>query len=140
MKRVYRDKKASIQWSAARNEEASRPADKPLVKRGFCYSIGLYRISLVRASEESFRSDAFGACPVLPDPAPPPPCRALGRPDPPVVCPGFEFNRSSRSKIEDRRLGLRAISLCLYTYSVAWRIAHYTRWEVLRSSGPENRR
>ena len=28
-------------------------ADKPVVNRGFCFSIGFYRISFVRASEES---------------------------------------------------------------------------------------
>ena len=68
---------------------------------------GLHRISLVRASGETFKHrffDALGgtrdACllgvlfcrrPVLPGPAPPP--RRAPRPDPPVVCPGFGFDR-----------------------------------------------
>ena len=67
------------------------------------------RISLVLASGESFRRRVFDALegtivacplgemfcrrPVLPGPAPPP-HRAL-RPDPPVVCPGFELDRCS---------------------------------------------
>ena len=33
-----------------------RPADKPVVNRGFCSPIGLHRISFGRASEESFRT------------------------------------------------------------------------------------
>ena len=85
MKRAYRTKGASVHWSAAETKSGRRPADKPLVKRGFC-STGLRRISLVRASEESFRtfvSDALEGTrdgfldepirrrPVLPDPARP---------------------------------------------------------------------
>ena len=77
------------------------------VNRGFCSSIGLHRISLVRASGETFRRRVFDALegtreacplgeqfcwhPVLPDPAPPP--RRAPRPDPPVVCPGFGFDK-----------------------------------------------
>ena len=48
MKRVYRGKKASVHWSAARNEErpSSRgyTADKPRVNRSLCSSIDLNRL------------------------------------------------------------------------------------------------
>ena len=80
---------------------------QPVVNRGFCSRIGLHRISLVRASGETFRRRVFDALegtrdacllgeqfcrrPVLPDPAPPP--RRAPRPDPPVVCPGFGFDK-----------------------------------------------
>ena len=73
----------------------------------FVPAFGLHRISLVRASGETFRHrffDALGstrdACflgvlfcrrPVLPGRAPPP--RRAARPDLPVVCPGFGFDR-----------------------------------------------
>ena len=85
---------------------------QPVVNRGLCSSIGLHRISLVRASGESFRRRVFDALegtrearflgeqfcwhPVLPDPALPP--RRAPRPDPPVVCPGFGIDRSSQGK------------------------------------------
>ena len=98
MKRVYKDKQALVHWSAARTNSASRPGDKPVVNRGFCSSNGLHRISLVRASEELFRTVVFDALegtrdgcvlreqtrrrPILPGPPRPaaPPCAA--RPDP----------------------------------------------------------
>ena len=83
-------------------------ADRPLVKRGFGSSTALHRISLVRASGEMFKTCVFDALEgtrdscllgepfcrrrVLPGPAPPP-RRAPPRPDPPVVCPGFGFDR-----------------------------------------------
>ena len=84
---------------------ASRPADKPLVKRGFCSPIGLHRISLVRASEESFGTGAkmpwtvrgtvaswamrsVGVPSCLARPAPPP-RRAPPRRDTPMVCSSF---------------------------------------------------
>ena len=35
-------------------KSSRRPADKPVVNRGFCSSIGLHRISFVLASEETF--------------------------------------------------------------------------------------
>ena len=118
MKRAYRGKRAAAHWSAARNEERfssrDKAANQPLTNRlstgDFVPAFGLYRISLVRASGETFRRlvfDASGgtrdACllgdlfcrrPVLAGPAPPP-CRAL-RLDPPVVCPGFGFDRCPR--------------------------------------------
>ena len=50
MKRVYKDNKASVHWSAARKKSASRSAVKPLVNRSLCSFVGLHRISLVRAS------------------------------------------------------------------------------------------
>ena len=90
MTRVYRDRKASVHWSAARNEERipsrGKTAYQLLVYRTFCSSTGLHRISLVRASEETFRTGVFDALegaedgcflgetirrhPVLPGPAP----------------------------------------------------------------------
>ena len=105
MKRVNSDKKASIQWSAARNKE--RPSsfryttDKLIVNcrsNGYRVSLfGLHGISLVRASEETFRTDALEALenkgngcllgelnhrrPVLPGPASPR-CPAVRRPVP----------------------------------------------------------
>ena len=72
--------------------------------------VGLHRISLVRASEEVFRTGSHDAlegtrdscpwanrsvgvpsCPALPRPVAPP-CAAPTRPDPPVVCPDFGFD------------------------------------------------
>ena len=65
MKRVYRDKKASVHWSAAKNKErfSSRgyTVYQPVVNRGFCSPVGLSRISLVRASGETFRTVVFDA-------------------------------------------------------------------------------
>ena len=119
MKRVYGDKKASVHWSAARNKERFSSPRINRVSTGcqpvvLFSSIGLHRISLVRASGETFRRrvfDALGgtrdACllgelfcrrPVLPDPAPPP--RRAPRPDPPVVCPGFGLDRFFRVQAE----------------------------------------
>ena len=81
-----------------------------VINRGVCSSIGLHRVSFVRASEELFRTVVFDALegtrdgfvlreqirrrPILPGPPRPaaPPCAA--RPDPPVVCVGFVFDRS----------------------------------------------
>ena len=80
-----------------------------VVNRMLCSPNGLHGISLVRASEELFRTvvfDALGGArdgrvlceqsrrrPILPGPPRPaaPPCAA--RPDPPVVCPGFGFDK-----------------------------------------------
>ena len=47
MKRVYRDKKASVHWSADRNKERISP-------HGFCSPIGLHIISIIRTSREAF--------------------------------------------------------------------------------------
>ena len=84
---------------------------EPVVNRRFCSPIGLHRISLVRASGETFRRRFFDALegarkdcplgeqfcwhPVLPDPAPPP--RRAPRREPPVVCLGFGLDRSNTS-------------------------------------------
>ena len=85
----------------------------PLISRlqtaDFVPAFGLHKISLVRASGETFRRrffDALGgtrvACllgelfcrrSILPGPAPPP--RRAPRRDPPVVCPGFGFDKWS---------------------------------------------
>ena len=62
-----------------------RPADKPLVKRGFRSSMGLHRISLVRSYPSASRA-------ARPRPAPTP-RRAPSRPDPPVVCSGLGFDK-----------------------------------------------
>ena len=111
MKRVYKEKLASVHWSAARNKERflSRGCTgyQPLVNRSLCSPINLHRISLVRASGATFRRRVFDAleksrkdCPLgaqfywkkVPlDPAPPP--RRAPRRDPPVVCPGFGFDK-----------------------------------------------
>ena len=52
MNKFYRDKKALVHWSAARNEERHRPTDKPRIQRRLCSPTGLNSISLVRAPEE----------------------------------------------------------------------------------------
>ena len=98
-----------------------RPADKPLINRGLCSSNGLHRNSLVRASEEipghpwdekglqMFRTVVFDALegtrdgcvlreqtcrrPILPGPPRPDAPLCAARPDPPVVCPDFGFDR-----------------------------------------------
>ena len=36
MKRVYKNTKAAVHWTAARNKERPRPTNKPVVNRGFC--------------------------------------------------------------------------------------------------------
>ena len=113
MIRVYRDKQASVHWSAASNKKHFSAhcltRRKPFVNRTFCLAYGLHRISLVRASKEMFRTVVFDALegtrdgcvlceqtrrrpiqPGLPSPAAPP-CAAP--PDPSVVCPDFGFDR-----------------------------------------------
>ena len=63
--RVYRDKRASVYLSAARNKErfSSRgvTAYEPVVNRSLCSSIGLNRILFVRASGERFWRRVFDA-------------------------------------------------------------------------------
>ena len=103
MKRVYRDNHVGVGTLASSQER--RAGFLPRVNRTFFSSIGLLRISFVRASEETFRTGVFDALevegrwspgrtdpsasrPARPRPAPPP-RRAPPRPDPPVVCPGF---------------------------------------------------
>ena len=61
MKRVYRDTKRRYTGQQPGTKSAFRPGDKPVVNRGFCSSVGLHTISLVRASEESFRT-VFSIC------------------------------------------------------------------------------
>ena len=56
MKIMYRDTKASVHWSAARNEERSSSRGSTAGRKQICSPIGLHRISLVRASEETFRT------------------------------------------------------------------------------------
>ena len=64
-KRFYKDKKATVHWSAARNQErvssGGQTAYEPLANRTFCSPTGLHGVSLVRASEGSFRAGAFDA-------------------------------------------------------------------------------
>ena len=111
MKMVYRDKKASVQWSTARIKERFSSGDKPDINRSstadFVPAFGLHRFSLVRASGETFRRRAFDALggtredcllgeqfcrhPFLTNPAPSP--RRVLRADPPVVCSGFGLDR-----------------------------------------------
>ena len=102
-------------------KSASRPVDKPVVNRRFFSSVGLHKIIFFRASEKasttvffdspegqmvgSFLGEPTRRRPVLPGPGLPaaPPCaqpqvlwlciEATLRPDPPVVCPGFRFDR-----------------------------------------------
>ena len=82
------------------------PMTNRLSTAGFAPAFGLHRISLVRASGETFRRRVFDALEgtseacsldeqfcwhlLLPDSAPPP--RRAPRPDPPVVCPGFKLD------------------------------------------------
>ena len=78
----------------------------PKLNRWFCSPIGLHRISFVRASEESFKTGVFDALEKSPrrtDPSAsrpakarpaPPPHHASPRPDPPVICLGFGFDKS----------------------------------------------
>ena len=98
IKIVYKDKRAPVHWSAAKNKErfSSRRHSgyQLLVNRSLCFSMGLHRISFVFVFGEMFRrhvvdvlegtrdtcllGELFSRRPVLPDPAPP---SAL-RPDP----------------------------------------------------------
>ena len=59
MKRVYRDKKAVVHWSATRIEE--RVSSCGYVNRTLCFSTGLHRIPRVRNSDDTFEIDAFDA-------------------------------------------------------------------------------
>ena len=109
MKRAYKDKRRRSTGQQPGAMSASRPADKPRVNRGFCSPAGLNRMSLVRASEEMFGTIVFDALgdtrdgfflrgetcrrPMLPgSPCPAAPLCAA-RPDPPLACPGFGFDR-----------------------------------------------
>ena len=116
MRRVYRDKKASVHWSAARKKERfsyrGQTGYQPLVKRGFCSSIGIHRIFIVRSSRThpgGHSSIVWGVrvfvvswanspvvgvlcCPPRPAPLS---RRAPPRTDPPGVCPGFGLDRFS---------------------------------------------
>ena len=111
MKRVYRDKKRPSTDRQPGTKSASRPGDKPLTNHlstaDFVSAFGAHKILLFRAFEKTFRRrfcealrGTWVACllgellcrrPVLPIPAPPPRCAP--RPDPPVVCPGFGFDK-----------------------------------------------
>ena len=104
MKRVYRDKEASVHWSAARNTERSSrgsAAYQQVVNQSLCSSTGLHRISercsgdvspmpwRVRGTLMSWANCSVGVA--LPGPTPLP--RRAPRPDPPVVCPGFGIDK-----------------------------------------------
>ena len=84
---------------------ARGPADKPVVNRPLCSSIDLHMIfgcSCFRGDIQDNRFRWFGGYagrlssgrtdPWASRPAPPP-CRAPRRPDPPVVCSGFGFDK-----------------------------------------------
>ena len=129
--------------SSQETKSLFRPADKPLVKRGFRSSIGLHRISLVRASEQSFRTglfDAFlGGCegPLSPGrtdlsasrlarPRPaPPPRRAPPRPDPSVVCSGFGPDKFETAQA-GHRLSRRPPKLRIAACNCAGHICEHT--------------
>ena len=110
--RVYRNKKGVCPLVGSHERRALLvPVINRLSTADFVPAFGLHRILLVRASGETFKRfvfDALGgtrdACllgelfcrgPVLTDPAPPP--RRAPRPDPPVVCLGFGFDRFCKS-------------------------------------------
>ena len=98
-------KRAHVHWSAARNEERPSSRGVNAIKRSFRASIGLHRISLVRASEETLRTGVFDALevtrvacllgepirrrPVLPGPASP--CRPAVRCLDSAPCSMFGF-------------------------------------------------
>ena len=81
----------------------------------FCSSIGLHRISFVRASENTSRTvvlralegerdncswaNRIAASRFAPPHSAPPPGRAPPCPDPPVVCPGFGLDRFGLHRI-----------------------------------------
>ena len=104
MKKVYKDKKRDGPLSSAY---------QPVVNRPLCSSIDLNGISLVRASGGTFRRCVFDVLkgmrdayllgemfcrrPVLPGLAPL--LRYAPRPDLPVVCPGFGFDKYKRLRL-----------------------------------------
>ena len=61
MKRVYKDKRRRSTGHQPGRKSVSRLADEPVVNRGFCFSIALKRVSLVRASGKTFRRRVFDA-------------------------------------------------------------------------------
>ena len=122
----------SQEWRAAVVPRINRlsTAYQPLVNRGLCSPNGLHRNSLSRASENMFRTIVFDALegtrdgcvlrqqtrrrPTLPGPPRPaaPPCAT--RPYPPVVCPGFGFDKQVVNK------------LCLYQAMMRRSCSHRT--------------
>ena len=93
-----------------RLQTAHQPVTKRLSTADFVTSFGLHRISLVRASRETFKRRVIDALEgtkeacllgvlfcrrsVLLGPAPPP--RRAPRPDPPVVCSGFGIDKFTK--------------------------------------------
>ena len=69
IKKVYKDKKGVVPLVGSQKERAllvpliyrSQIADGPIVNRGFCSSVGLHRISLVRAFRKTFKRRFFDA-------------------------------------------------------------------------------
>ena len=59
MRRVTETNRRRYTGQQPGTKSASRPGDKPVVHRRFCSSIGLHRISLVRASIGSPRMSSF---------------------------------------------------------------------------------
>ena len=112
MTRVYRDNYSRRYTGQQPGTKSGRgPAEKPVVNRWLCSSIGLHRISIDPASENIIRDSVFDDLEGKRDgsvvswanrpvgvpsyPAPPRPaalpCAASS--DPPVVCPGFGFDK-----------------------------------------------
>ena len=111
MKKITKTKRRRSTGQQPGNKSASRLALKPDINRlstaDFDPAFGLHRISLVRASGETFRRRVFDALegtrdtcllgeivcwhPVLFEPLPP--LHRTPRPDPPVVGPCFRLDR-----------------------------------------------
>ena len=61
MKRGHRVKKAPFHSSAAKKKSARGSHDKQIVNRTFCFLSGLYKITFVRASENTLRTMIYGS-------------------------------------------------------------------------------
>ena len=124
MKKIYRDKKASVHWSTASNEERSLSNDKLRINRwsngrivpsAVYMGFPLFLLAKKRPEQlftvrwrareavgfEGDRKVGTLFCPASPCPAVrPAPCR----PDLPVVCPGFGLDRFKPREEPNKRL------------------------------------